>query len=103
MKRLSDIPVVVHDAAQSGQKYHNAHGFSAIKDGQKARAPKPNEGAPAERVRKPKWIKAIGARMMHGGAYAPRWTCELRPTRTSPCKHRVMHNATRWATRYSWR
>lgn len=58
MKRLSDIPVVVHDAAQSGQKYHNAHGFSAIKDGQKARAPTATGGAPAERVSKPKWIKA---------------------------------------------
>lgn len=58
MSSLSDIPVVVHDDAKSGQKYHNAHGFSAIKDGQKVRASDAAGAPPTERVRKPKWIKA---------------------------------------------
>ena len=58
MTRLSDIPVVADDTPRSGQKYQNAHGFSAIKDGQKQRAGAAKGATPTERVRKPKWIKA---------------------------------------------
>jgi lipoic acid synthetase len=53
MPTLKDIPVVAEGApARSGQKYVTAQGFTAIRDGVKAR-----EGA-AESLRKPPWLRA---------------------------------------------
>jgi lipoic acid synthetase len=49
MKRLDDIPVV-----ESGRKFKTPQGFSAIKNGIRARASAP---PPASFVRKPAWLK----------------------------------------------
>lgn len=49
MTKLIDIPVVVY----SGQKYVNAQGVTAIKDGIKA------EPVPAERLPKPSWLRVV--------------------------------------------
>jgi len=55
MPRLKDIPVVSEAAlARSGEKYLTPQGFTAIRDGIKARGSLPS-GAP---VRKPPWLKA---------------------------------------------
>jgi lipoic acid synthetase len=55
MSSLKGIPVVTQDApARSGEKYVTAQGFTAVRDGVKARgAPTP---APA--LRKPAWLRA---------------------------------------------
>lgn len=55
MSQLKDIPVV-QDAAppRSGEKYLTSQGFTAVRDGIKARA----TGAPAPPVRKPPWLRA---------------------------------------------
>jgi lipoic acid synthetase len=50
---LKDIPVAV-EPARSGQKYVTPQGYTAIKDGVRARA----EAAPAARGGKPAWLKA---------------------------------------------
>ena len=57
MSRLKDIPIVV-----SGQKFRTEHGFSAIKNGQKARA---GTRAPVT-GRKPDWLRA---RLPSGAGY----------------------------------
>jgi lipoic acid synthetase len=49
MTKLTDIPVVVH----SGQKYTNAQGVTAIKDGIKA------EATHSERLPKPSWLRVV--------------------------------------------
>lgn len=49
MKRLSDIPV------QSGDKFTTPQGFTAIKNGMKARS---RDGAAAAHQRKPQWLRA---------------------------------------------
>jgi lipoyl synthase len=56
MAQLKGIPVVTADAAppRSGEKYVTAQGFTAIRDGLKARA----AGAPARPARLPPWLKA---------------------------------------------
>ena len=51
MKRLSDIPVV-----ESGQKFKTPQGFTAIKNGMKARGSEP--AAPVPHQPKPKWLRA---------------------------------------------
>ena len=55
MAQLKDIPVVSEVAlTRSGQKYLTPQGFTAIRDGVKARGPFP----PAPTGRKPPWLKA---------------------------------------------
>ena len=49
MPKLIDIPVVI----ESGQKYTNSHGVTAIKDGIKANS------ASHERLPKPKWLRIV--------------------------------------------
>src|SRR5690242_3546175 len=53
MPSLKDIPVVTERPVRSGEKYVTPQGFTAIKDGQKARVSE----APAT-GRKPAWIRA---------------------------------------------
>ena len=53
MSQLKGIPVVTEAArARSGEKYRTAQGFTAVRDGIKARA------AAAPALRKPPWLKA---------------------------------------------
>lgn len=56
MPQLKGIPVVTADASapRSGEKYVTPQGFTAIRDGVKARGPYP----PAPPARKPPWLKA---------------------------------------------
>lgn len=56
MPQLKGIPVVTADAAvpRSGEKYVTSQGFTAIRDGVKARGPYP----PPPPSRKPPWLKA---------------------------------------------
>ena len=56
MPQLKGIPVVTADAAapRSGEKYVTPQGFTAIRDGVKARGPYP----PAPPSRKPPWLRA---------------------------------------------
>jgi lipoyl synthase len=55
MSELKGIPLVAETApARSGEKYLTPHGFTAIRDGIKARGPFP----PAPPARKPPWLKA---------------------------------------------
>jgi len=55
MTELKGIPLVAEAArARSGEKYLTAQGFTAIRDGVKARGPFP----PAPPARKPPWLKA---------------------------------------------
>src|SRR5690606_1045657 len=68
MSTLKGIQVVTEPAApfgtsaRSGEKYRTAQGFTAIRDGQKAR-----EGAPAVPLTgKPRWLRALPAT---GGRY----------------------------------
>jgi lipoic acid synthetase len=64
MPGLKDIPVVAEAArAKSGEKYLTPQGFTAVRDGIKARAAAP--AAPP--VRKPAWLKA---RAPTGGGFA---------------------------------
>lgn len=49
MTKLSDIPVVI----QSGMKYKNEHGVTAIKDGVKLK------DTEQERLKKPKWLRVV--------------------------------------------
>ena len=58
MSELKGIPVVTADAAapRSGEKYLTPHGFTAIRDGVKARTP--DRAAPAAPRRLPSWLKA---------------------------------------------
>lgn len=58
MKRLDDIPVV-----ESGRKFRTPQGFSAIKNGIRARASAP---PPAAFLRKPAWLKV---KMPNGEGY----------------------------------
>ena len=58
MSKLADIAVVTEAArARSGEKYQTAQGFTAIRDGLKARAPAPPAASPA-RLPKPAWLRA---------------------------------------------
>ncbi|HSY06460.1 MAG TPA: lipoyl synthase [Steroidobacteraceae bacterium] len=53
MSQLKGIPLVTEAArARSGEKYLTPQGFTAVRDGIKARA------APAPAIRKPAWLKA---------------------------------------------
>jgi len=55
MAELKGIPLVAETArTRSGEKYLTPHGFTAIRDGIKARGPFP----PAPPARKPPWLKA---------------------------------------------
>jgi lipoic acid synthetase len=64
MSGLKDIPVVAEVArARSGEKYLTSQGFTAVRDGIKARA----AGAAAAPLRKPPWLKA---RAPTGGGFA---------------------------------
>jgi lipoic acid synthetase len=55
MPQLKDIPVVQDaSAARSGEKYLTPQGFTAVRDGIKARA----AAAPAAAARKPPWLRA---------------------------------------------
>ena len=64
MPGLKDIPVVAEAArARSGEKYLTPQGFTAVRDGIKARAASP--AAPP--LRKPAWLKA---RAPTGGGFA---------------------------------
>ncbi len=55
MSRLKNIPVVSEAAsARSGEKYVTAQGFTAVRDGIKARGTAPGVSPP----RKPPWLKA---------------------------------------------
>lgn len=49
MKKLHDIPVII----ESGQKYKNSHGVTAIKDGVKS------VDLVSERLPKPKWLRIV--------------------------------------------
>ncbi|MGC4028337.1 MAG: lipoyl synthase [Steroidobacteraceae bacterium] len=63
MSQIKRIPVVVEPAApfasqaRSGEKYTTAQGFSAIRDGQKARG----EAPAVPLTGKPRWLKAMPA------------------------------------------
>jgi lipoic acid synthetase len=63
MAQLKGIPVVTADAAppRSGEKYVTSQGFTAIRDGLKART-----GAPVRPARLPPWLKA---RAPSGGGF----------------------------------
>jgi lipoyl synthase len=63
MRELKEIPVVQEAArARSGEKYLTPQGFTAIRDGLKARG-----AAPAQSMPKPPWLKA---RAPTGNGYA---------------------------------